>query len=233
LKKSHSKAYNKYKPVEKLAEGESRYDIKIHKKCAGALRCLSLQCKRPEWVKDQRPPVDWKDELGCLKKFQCPYCEAPLKRIDCGVGATFTFRVADIRREDRGSTVTMYQEITEKKKHTHSIYNSLHLDRHKKKELNNMVKDRPNITAAAAIAGIDPSTGAITKSVREINSVMANHGRTKYEIRKSKIQQDLYSTKEDVVAAFEDLDEKYPGFMDSAQIVPSKFFVSFCSPEML
>ncbi|KAK4513259.1 PAB-dependent poly(A)-specific ribonuclease subunit 3 [Mucor velutinosus] len=97
-----------------------------------------------------------------------------------------------------------------------------------------MVKDRPNITAAAAIAGIDPSTGAITKSVREINSVMANHGRTKYEIRKSNFQQDLYSTKEDVVAAFEDLDDKkYPGFMNSAQIVPSKFFVSFCSPEML
>ncbi|KAK4513434.1 uncharacterized protein ATC70_005435 [Mucor velutinosus] len=189
FEKNHSKAYSKYKPVEKLAEGESRYDIKIHKKCAGALRCLSLQCKRPEWVKNQRPPVDWKDELGCLKKFQCPYCEAPLKRIDCGVGATFTFRVTDIRREDRGSTVTMYQETTEKKKHTHTVSTTrfILIDT-KKKDLNNMVKDRPNITAAAAIAGIDPSTGAITKSVREINSVMANHGRTKYEIRKSKVQ---------------------------------------------
>ncbi|KAK4519068.1 uncharacterized protein ATC70_009299 [Mucor velutinosus] len=62
---------------------------------------------------------------------------------------------------------------------------------------------------------------------------MANHGRTKYEIRRSKIQQDLYTTKEDAVAAFQDFDEKYPHFMDSAQILHSKFFVSFCSPEML
>lgn len=96
-----------------------------------------------------------------------------------------------------------------------------------------MVKERPNITAAAAITGIDPSTGTITKSVRDINNILANHGRTKYEIRRSKIQQDLYTSKEDAVAAFDDLDNSYPEFMDSAQILPSKFYISFCSPEML
>ncbi|KAF1801157.1 hypothetical protein FB192DRAFT_1127260 [Mucor lusitanicus] len=233
LRKSHSKAYNKDKPVEKLAENETIYDRKIHKKCAGALRCLSVQCERPTWIRDHQPPVDAKDKFGCSKKYQCQYCQAPLERIDCDVAVTFTFRVCDTRRDDRGSTVTIYQEITEEKKHTHSIYSSLHIDRDEKRELNKMVKERPNITAAAAIAGIDPTTGAIKKSVRDINTVMANHDRTKYEIRRSKIQQDLLSTKEDVVAAFEELDEKYTEFMDSGQILPSKFFVSFCSPEML
>ncbi|KAK4520331.1 uncharacterized protein ATC70_008465 [Mucor velutinosus] len=234
LKKSYTIAYNEKKPVEKLADGESIYDRRIQKLCAGALRRLSLQCKRPEeGVKDQRPPTKEKDSYGYSKRFECPYCKAPLEKVPCGVPVTFTFRVNDSHREDRGSTATMRQEITETKKHTHTIYNSLHLDRYEKRELNKMVKTRPNITAAAAISGIDPYTGEITKSVRKINNVMANHGRTKYEIGRSKIQQDLYTTKEDAVAAFQDLDEKYPHFMDSAQILPSKFFVSFCSPEML
>ncbi|KAK4519130.1 uncharacterized protein ATC70_009362 [Mucor velutinosus] len=233
LKKSYTIAYNEKKPVEKLADDESIYDRRIRKLCAGALRCLSLHCKRPEGVKDQRPSTKEKDSYGYSKRFECPYCKAPLEKVPCGVPVTFTFRVNDSRREDRGSTVTMRQEITETKKHTHTIYNSLHLDRYEKRELNKMIKTRPNITADAAISGIDPYTGEITKSIRKINNLMANHGRTKYEIRRSKIQQDLYTTKEDAVAAFQNLDEKYPHFMDSAQILPSKFFVSFCSPEML
>ncbi|KAK4510813.1 uncharacterized protein ATC70_005247 [Mucor velutinosus] len=233
LKKSYTIAYNEKKPVEKLADGESIYDRRIRKLCAGALRCLSLQCKRLEGDKDQRPPTKEKDSYGYSKRFECPYCKVPLEKVPCGVPVTFTFRVNDSRREDRGSTVTMRQEITETK-HTHTIYNSLYLNRYEKRELNKMVKTRPNITAAAAISGIDLYTGEITKSVRKINNLMVNHGRTKYEIQRSKIQQDLYTTKEDdAVAAFQDLDEKYPHFMDSAQTLPSNYFVSFCSPEML
>lgn len=47
LTKSYSKAYNEKKPTEKLIDGETVYDKRIRKFCAGALRCVSFQCETP------------------------------------------------------------------------------------------------------------------------------------------------------------------------------------------
>ncbi|KAL7313744.1 hypothetical protein PS15m_007446 [Mucor circinelloides] len=88
------------------------------------------------------------------------------------------------------------------------------------------VKETPNITAAAAIAGIDPTTGTIEGSIRNINKVLGKYGRAIFEVNHSNIEQGIILSANNVVAAFEDL-------IDSAQILSSKFFVSFCSPEMV
>ncbi|KAL7308950.1 hypothetical protein PS15m_011089 [Mucor circinelloides] len=122
---------------------------------------------------------------------------------------------------------------TEKVQHTHRFYKSLHLASWEKKQLNKRVKETPNITAAAAIAVIDPAIDAIKRSIRNINKVLGNYGRATFEINGSKIQQGIVSSTNDAVAEFEDLEKRYPEFINLAQILSSKFFVSFCSPEMV
>ncbi|KAL9546318.1 hypothetical protein PS6_007729 [Mucor atramentarius] len=141
---------------------------------------------------------------------------------------SFTFRVNDITSENKGSTVTMMHN-TEKAQHTQRFYNHLHVVRWAKKELNKSVKETPNSTAAAAIAGIDPATGAIKRSIKNINKVLEKYGCATFEINRSKIGQGIILSENNVVAAFEDLEKHY----DSAQILSSKLFVSFCSPETI
>lgn len=231
LSKSYSKKYNAGKSLEKLADGESIRDRKIMK-CAGTLRCINDDCEQGYNV-DIRPPIATRDSFKYIKKNNCMYCDGLMQVISCHVSVAFTFRVNDITREDRGSTTVTMVHNTEKVQHTHRFYKSLHLASWEKKQLNKRVKETPNITAAAAIAVIDPAIDAIKRSIRNINKVLGNYGRATFEINGSKIQQGIVSSTNDAVAEFEDLEKRYPEFINLAQILSSKFFVSFCSPEMV
>jgi len=86
------------------------------------------------------------------------------------------------------------------------------------------VKETSNSTVAAAIAGIDPVTGAIEGSIRNINKVLGKYGRAIFEINQSNIEQKIILSANNVVAEFEDLEKHCPEFIDSAQILSSKFF---------
>ncbi|KAG1124427.1 hypothetical protein G6F42_009634 [Rhizopus arrhizus] len=124
--------------------------------------------------------------------------------INCLVSVTSTFCVNDITNENRGNTVTMVHS-TEKAQHTNRFYKSLHLAR------------RPNIIAAAAIAGIDPAIGAIKGSIRNINKVLRKYSRrATFKINHSNIKQGIILSANDVVAEFEDLEKYYLEFIDSA-----------------
>ncbi|KAG1108051.1 hypothetical protein G6F42_016134 [Rhizopus arrhizus] len=159
-----------------LADGESSYDRKIMK-CAGALQCINEDCEQGYNV-NTRP--------------QLPFI------------SIFTFRMNDITHGNRGSTITMVHNI-KKTQHTQRFYKYLHLARWEKKELDKSVKETTNITAAAAIAGIDPATGAIKRSIKNINKVLGKHGCATFEINHSKIKQGIILSANNVVAEFEDL----------------------------
>ncbi|EPB91704.1 hypothetical protein HMPREF1544_01415 [Mucor circinelloides 1006PhL] len=171
------------------------------KKCAGALRCINEDCEQGYNV-DIRPPIATRDSFKCIKKHNC------MQLINCRVSVAFTFRADDITCENRGNTVTM-----------------MHNTEKEKKELNKRAKETPNITAAAFIAGIDTATGAIKRSIRNINKMLRSYGRATFEINRSKIQQGIILSANDVVTEFEDLEKHCPEFINPFQQV-------FCSPEM-
>ncbi|KAL9554918.1 hypothetical protein PS6_003159 [Mucor atramentarius] len=169
------------------------------KKCTDALQCINKDYEQ-DYNIDTRSPIVTRGSFKCIKKHNC---------------------VQDIISENRGSTVTTVNN-TEKAQLMHLFYNYLHLARYEKKE----VKETPNSTAAAAVASIDPATGAIKGSIGNINKVLGKYSRATFEINHSKVQQGVVLSANNAVVKFEVL-------IDSAQILSSKLFVSFCSPEMV
>lgn len=143
-----------------FADGESSCDRKIMKKCTDALQCINKDYEQ-DYNIDTRSPIVTRGSFKCIKKHNC------VQVTNRHLSVSFTFRVKDIISENRGSTVTTVNN-TEKAQLMHLFYNYLHLARYEKKE----VKETPNSTAAAAVASIDPATGAIKGSIGNINKVL-------------------------------------------------------------
>ncbi|CAO0800023.1 unnamed protein product [Mucor circinelloides] len=75
--------------------------------------------------------------------------------------------------------------------------------RWKKKELSKKVEETPNITLAA-IAGMDPATGDIKRSIMNINKELGKYSRATFKINHLNIEQGIILSANDVVAEFED-----------------------------
>ncbi|CAO0795517.1 unnamed protein product [Mucor circinelloides] len=143
---------------------------------------------------------------------------------DCEQDYNVDIRPPIAMSENRGSTVTMVHN-TEKAQHMHRFYNnSLHLARWEKKGLN---KEKPNFAAAAAIVGIDPATGAIKESIRNINKVLGKYSPATLEINRSKIQQGIILSANDVVAEFERLENITQGSSIQLKSFPASFLSAF------
>ncbi|CEP18071.1 hypothetical protein [Parasitella parasitica] len=87
------------------------------------------------------------------------------------------------------------------------------------------------ITPSRATIGITVD-GEVTDSVTDINIILSNKDRTKYQLRESRIRQSISSSTTDVFQEFDKLEKEYTGFFQTAKILSNDFFISFCSPEM-
>lgn len=116
--------------------------------------------------------------------------------------------------------------------HTHGSYLAKQILVEERVKLDRVIRETPNITPNSATTGINPLTGEIIAPVQNINVILDNKGRTKHEIRASKIRQKLVSLKGIPIAEFEKLEGQYPNYIQDAQMASSKIFISFFSPEV-
>jgi hypothetical protein len=97
--------------------------------------------------------------------------------------------------------------------------------------LDEVVRNDTIITSESAYAGIARRPGEIVKPLENINIMLGNQERLKYELKASRIRQNL-SSRSNLLGEFPKIEEEYPGFIISAEMVSSKFCILFSAPEM-
>ncbi|KAI7858488.1 hypothetical protein BDC45DRAFT_554076 [Circinella umbellata] len=90
----------------------------------------------------------------------------------------------------------------------------------------------PTLRPKGATVGIDSRTGTIIASTREIDPILGNRERTRYETRKAKERMNITSLDDDPVKPFLKINNAYPGYLTDASVLPDLVVISFRGPSM-
>ncbi|KAG2219631.1 hypothetical protein INT45_012332 [Circinella minor] len=94
------------------------------------------------------------------------------------------------------------------------------------------MEKNPTLQPKAATVGIDSRTGTIIASTREIDPILGNRERTRYETRKAKERMNMTSLDDDPVKPFMKINNTYPGYLTAASVLPDLVLISFQGPSM-
>ena len=94
------------------------------------------------------------------------------------------------------------------------------------------MEKNPTLRPKGATVGIDSRTGTIISSTREIDSILGNRERTRYETRKAKERMNITSLDDDPVKPFLKINNAYPGYLIAASVLPDLVLISFRGPSM-
>lgn len=141
------------------------------KRCLGIVECTNKECVF--FKKATRPKSNDKR----ISKQSCIHCKSALVHISCSARVRFTTSV---------NTCTMNCEG----KHNHSAYTTKHLSAEEQEEFNEKMRADPLTTPKKMTTGISSQTGENTQPARNINPILGNKDRVKYEMKKTRAQMD-------------------------------------------
>ncbi|KAI9357109.1 hypothetical protein BD770DRAFT_443807 [Pilaira anomala] len=201
-----------------LKEGEHRKDYRVVKTCQGALQCMNSFCTL--YKVDTRPPT--KEELTKTRK--CLICQELVAWTKCKVKAVFYF---SFKRMD----CTMTHIINKSKGifHDHGSYSQKHLTQDQLEKVDELVKSHHAITANSGLTCI--AEGKNVTPDEDID-VLINMDRVKHELRASRIRNGLNIRTNDLFEEFTKIEDEFPNFFNSAELVSSKFCLTFSAPMM-
>ncbi|KAG2206800.1 hypothetical protein INT47_007556 [Mucor saturninus] len=205
-----------------LKDGDHVNDRRVVKKCQGSIMCDNGACAL--YKKQLRPPVEQK----LIANKKCIYCNNAMNWIQSAVTVEYYFSF--IRSE-----CTMNHKVNRFRKieHLHSSYVQKHLTNDQQKKVYQIILKNPAATPGGVIAEISMRSDEISKDVEDINPVLLNRERTKHELRAAKIRNDLALVKgTDLFEEFSKIEDEYPGYILSAELVASKSCIIFSCPEM-
>lgn len=205
-----------------LKEGEHRKDYRVVKTCQGALQCMNSFCTL--YKVDTRPPI--KEES--IKTQKCLICKELVAWTKCKVKAVFYFSA---KRMD----CTMTHTINKNKGifHDHSPYSQKHLTQDQLEKVDGLVKSQHAITANSGLTGIAGGKNvAPDEDIEKISDILLNKDRVKHELRAARIRNGLNIRTNDLFEEFTKIEDEFPDFINSAELVSSKFCITFSAPMM-
>ncbi|KAI9325809.1 hypothetical protein BD770DRAFT_102664 [Pilaira anomala] len=173
---------------------------------------------------DTRPPT--KEELTKTRK--CLICQELVAWAKCKVKAVFYF---SFKRTD----FTMSHIINKSKGifHDHGSYSQKHLTQDQLKKVDELVKSHHAITANSGLTGIVGGNNvAPDEDIEKISDILINKDRVKHELRASRIRNGLNIRTNDLFEEFTKIEDEFPNFFNSAELVSSKFCLTFSAPMM-
>lgn len=102
----------------------------------------------------------------------------------------------------------------------------------KQRKVDDYVKRYGHLTPKSAVVGNDPATGAVIESIADIDPILGNKDRVAYEIGKSRERLNLKKGKQDLFTDFQQIEEKYDGYIYTASITKAAFIITFRAPFM-
>ncbi|KAI8055563.1 uncharacterized protein B0P05DRAFT_575293 [Gilbertella persicaria] len=116
--------------------------------------------------------------------------------------------------------------------HSHGTYKRIHLSGDDAKEFIEKVKQDPLTTPKKMTTGISSCMGEIVGAARNIDPVLSNQDRVKYEMNKVRGQLNISKSSE-FLGKFTKIRKEFDGFITYAQVTNEKgFLLSFSPPDI-
>lgn len=221
-------SYHVNKKKIKLKEGEHRKDYRIVKTCQGATQCMNSACSLYKVY--SRPPI--KESL--IKSKQCPECQERVTWTQCKVKVEFYFSA---KRLD----CTMKHVIDKNKGifHDHGSYSQIHHTQDQQVDnLANKSQQPSIITAAKNSSNTEDFINAEILKLEEgfYEIIMDREMAAEHELIVSRLLNELSAEEtndnDDLFDEFSQIEDDYPDFIISAEMVSSKFCITFSAPIM-
>ncbi|KAI9365599.1 hypothetical protein BD770DRAFT_376864 [Pilaira anomala] len=187
-----------------LKEGDHRKDYRVIKTCQGDFQCMNSFCTL--YKVDTRLTTK-KELIKTRKRLICKELVAWTKR---KVKAVLYFSV---KRMD--CTVTHIINKSKRIFHDHGSYSQKHLTQDQLEKVDELVN-----SGLTGIAG------------GKISDILINKDRVKHELRASRIRNGLYIRTNDLFEEFTKIEDECPDYINSAELVSSRFCSTFSAPMM-
>ncbi|KAI7856038.1 hypothetical protein BDC45DRAFT_581692 [Circinella umbellata] len=189
---------------------------KYDRVCCGYFTCENGNCK--VYNLPRRPPA--RKNAVCKELNEgCKSCSGTRAHKPCPARVVYIF-------SKKGCTMSHINM------HWHGQYSRKHLSMEQNNAMDNYVEKNPTLRPKGATVGIDSRTGTIISSTQEIDPILGNRERTRYETRKAKERMNITSLDNDPVKPFLKINNAYPGYLTAASALPDLVLNSFRGPSM-